>query len=135
MPAGAQAFTREGAEAFARYWFDVLNQAYAEVDPSGIQRISDPACGTCKNFLNSVETAVHEGKTYQGGEFQVVQAAAAPLEDKGAAVLVTLDVPELKVFDRSGALINRVAAARRAAFDIELIRASDKWMVHEMIRS
>ncbi len=45
LPDAAKAETKEGLEAFARYWFQLLSYGYETGDVSRIVEITSPACG------------------------------------------------------------------------------------------
>ncbi len=51
LPEAAKAETKEGLEAFARYWYSLLNYAYETGDLSLDQRLyhSSPAASLCEN--------------------------------------------------------------------------------------
>lgn len=91
-----------GAEAFARYWYNTVDQAYQSLDAHALQEISAQECITCNNFIRDIAAAAHDGDRYVGGGFSVTGAVAAPPEAGITGVLVDYDSAALQVFSRSG---------------------------------
>lgn len=60
LPEVAKTETKEGLEAFARYWFEQLNFAYETGSTSGLKAVTAESCEFCANVTSSLE------KNYQG---------------------------------------------------------------------
>lgn len=60
LPEAAKTETKEGLEAFARYWFEQLNFAYETGNTSGLTSVTSDRCEFCSNISKSLE------KNYQG---------------------------------------------------------------------
>jgi len=71
LPEAAKAKTKEGLEAFARYWYALLNYAYATGDLSGISSISSPACALCGKVFPGIQKWNSEGRWIVGGTVKV----------------------------------------------------------------
>lgn len=69
-PAKADAPTAEGAEAFARYWVEVVNHAYATFDTAELQRLGTDECETCRNYVKSLRESAADGEVYEGGRYR-----------------------------------------------------------------
>ncbi len=131
-PPEADQATREGAAAFARFWFDVLNTALATVDADTLSQISEPGCETCQNYIGSLDRSASAGEHYKGGTFIVKDVVTAPEVGLGASVLVNYDVTEALVYDRSGSLIETIPAATgTTSFDTR--RVSNTWHAAQLI--
>ncbi len=96
----ADAPTAEGAEAFARYWIDVLNVAFATLDPGQLQAMSEPTCKTCSNYAGSLRASARDGEVYEGGRYRVLSVVSAPVAGRSARVLLTYSTPNLVVRNR-----------------------------------
>lgn len=70
LPEAAKANTKEGVEAFARYWFQALSYAYETGDASIVDRISGPNCVFCGALKEAVELAWTDGRWIVGGTLQ-----------------------------------------------------------------
>ena len=67
LPEAAKAETKEGLEAFARYWFQLLSYGYETGDVSRIAQITSPTCRACER-AKAVMTGWHEeGRWLVGG--------------------------------------------------------------------
>jgi len=132
-PPAADKATAAGAEAFARYWMAVANQAFATLDSSALATISGPACATCESYIQSIKRSNRDGERYDGGEISVKYAAATPLSGTTATVLLVYAVTELRVYDDRGALIDTVPAKQRVALNFTLQRTSTAWIAKQLL--
>ena len=49
LPEAAKAETKEGLEAFARYWFQLLSYGYETGDPRPLVEVTSSACSACEH--------------------------------------------------------------------------------------
>lgn len=61
MPAAAEEFTPSGVSAFTRHYVSLMGYAAATGDVSGLQRLSDPDCQGCAEYIEFFETTYNEG--------------------------------------------------------------------------
>lgn len=67
LPAVAKTETKEGLEAFARYWFQLLSYAYETGDTRPLAKVTSPDCVMCER-AKQVQVGWHEdGRWLQGG--------------------------------------------------------------------
>ncbi len=71
-PALADENTRQGLEAFTRYWFELFDYGYATNDWSAFDKVTDPGCATCNNIKLVVQEIYEDGMWLRGGEFEVM---------------------------------------------------------------
>lgn len=74
LPEVAKTETKEGAEAFTKYWFEQLNYAYQTGDVSAIQAMTSPDCKYCNNIINSLTTNYQDERWLAGGKMTVPAA-------------------------------------------------------------
>ncbi|MCC9175336.1 DUF6318 family protein [Arthrobacter sp. zg-Y179] len=55
MPEEAKVESKEGLEAFARYWYEAANYGYETGDVELVKAISSPECTTCLNYYEVVD--------------------------------------------------------------------------------
>src|SRR6478736_4822990 len=55
LPEAAKAETKEGLEAFARYWYELLNYAYETGDLTRISSISSATCALCGKVFPGIK--------------------------------------------------------------------------------
>ncbi len=70
-PALADENSKEGLEAFTRYWFELFNYGYATNDWETFDQVTDPACDTCRNVRNEVAARYEGGGWIIGGRVVV----------------------------------------------------------------
>lgn len=67
LPEVAKTETKEGLEAFTRYWFEQLNYAYETGDVAGLEAVTSPACDYCSKLATSLTTNYQGGRWLSGG--------------------------------------------------------------------
>lgn len=75
LPEVAKTETKEGLEAFARYWFEQVNFAYDTGDIAGVNALTSPSCEFCANITSSLTTNYQEGRWLAGGHITVPAAS------------------------------------------------------------
>lgn len=71
LPEAAKAETKEGLEAFARYWYSLLNYAYETGDLSLVKAISSQTCALCGKVFPGIEKWNAEGRWIIGSTITV----------------------------------------------------------------
>ncbi|YCQ00346.1 DUF6318 family protein [Arthrobacter sp. R4-81] len=68
MPEAAKAETKEGLEAFAKYWYALMNYAYETGNLEPIKSLAAPAssCAICDKIFPAVEKWNSEGRWVEG---------------------------------------------------------------------
>jgi Family of unknown function (DUF6318) len=66
LPEVAKTETKEGLEAFARYWFQLLSYGYETGDTSVLDAITRPGCELCLNVTQAI-TSNYEGEKWLAG--------------------------------------------------------------------
>ena len=132
-PPEADKATAAGAEAFARYWIAVADEAFATLNSSSLAKISGPKCATCQSYIESIERSSRNRERYAGGQISVKEAAATPLSGATAVVLLVYDVTELRVYDERDALIDTVPAKERVSLNFTLRRRGSTWIAKQLL--
>ncbi|MCC3277360.1 DUF6318 family protein [Arthrobacter sp. zg-Y20] len=76
MPEEAKVESKEGLEAFARYWYELVNYGYETGDTEPIRAISGPDCAVCKNFYEMVGKGYSNEDWISGGRINVQGVAS-----------------------------------------------------------
>lgn len=79
MPEVAKTETKEGLEAFTKYWFEQLNYAYQTGDTASFQSLTSPNCDYCSKIAASLSTN-YEGDRWLSGGKIIVPAATTTFE-------------------------------------------------------
>lgn len=67
LPDVAKTETKEGLEAFAKYWFQLLSYGYETGDTKSISAITSPACTMCERAKQVQQGWHQEGRWLAGG--------------------------------------------------------------------
>lgn len=71
LPDVAKTETKEGLEAFARYWYSTLSYAYETGDLRPLEAVSGKACTSCAKVKAEVTDWHSEGRWLAGGKLHV----------------------------------------------------------------
>ncbi len=129
VPAEAAADNAPGASAFARFYLDSANQAFAAGDADALRGYSSLDCGSCNNLIRAIEAPVDPKERVEGGDYEVLDVTSTPSSDGEMLSLVTYRLSEVRVYDESGALIETDPAKPSITASMSLRRAGDAWQV------
>lgn len=79
LPEVAKTETKEGLEAFTRYWFEQLNYAYQTGSTGSFKDLSSPNCDYCNKLASSLTTN-YDGERWLAGGKITVPAASTTFE-------------------------------------------------------
>jgi hypothetical protein len=71
-PALADENSKEGLEAFTRYWFELLSYGYLTNDWNDFDRVTDTGCRTCDSIRDAVGQVYEQGRWLEGAKVEVV---------------------------------------------------------------
>lgn len=102
MPAEARTKDAAGAEAFLRYYFDLLNKSLADMDVQYIREFA-VKCEDCDRIASETEADAKKGYRYRGGELTITDkiSIAVTSVDQAESAFVTKQAA-LTVVDGSG---------------------------------
>lgn len=80
LPAAAQKRSDAGAEAFVRYWLDVVNFAQLTGDTSELGALNDVRCSGCRGIVKAIDSAYQSGGRIEGGEISAGRLRELPLD-------------------------------------------------------
>jgi hypothetical protein len=130
VPALAQQPTRAGAQAFARYFFEVYNYAFWTADPAPLKAISDSQCVYCKSNIDVVESVRAQQARVEGGRIEVTTAVAAPGDPTDRLVVNLLLHQEAgRTLSATGALLEDLPEIRAGRVDVAVRWTGDHWLM------
>jgi len=137
VPAEATEATPEGAVEFVRYFYDVLERAYAEQDPEALRSVVAPECETCERIMASLTRLREEGLDVNGHTITVTDAVAPATEPNATSTGVTaiLTFSEYVETAANGDVVYREDAAEQVVQDVALRRQGHRWLVAEVTES
>lgn len=106
LPEAAKAETKEGLEAFARYWFQLLSYGYETGDAGPINAITSTGCQSCE-FAKKVLTGWNsDGRWLVGGNVETpsVSTTFRVAPDGNYQVAIQVSQQALSYYNSDGSL-------------------------------
>lgn len=128
MPSEAAAATPQGAAAFARYYLQVLHEAFETAETRPLAAISHPECSTCQNFIRITQADQLKALRFQGGDYEVLSAEATQSAPGDALVDVLYNRSASVTRDADGAVVSRGAPQDRVLMQMRTVRSTDGWI-------
>jgi hypothetical protein len=101
MPDEARTQDAAGAEAFVRYYIELINRTSDVMDAEPLRDFSN-GCADCNRIADATERAAGLGHDYQGGEMTILQVGEPLIVDGTAEMALRVDQAEFAVIDASG---------------------------------
>ncbi|WP_461190335.1 DUF6318 family protein [Arthrobacter sp. Z4-13] len=92
LPEVAKTETKEGAEAFAKYWFSVLSYAYETGDLVLLESVEPPSCAACQKVKKVIRDWHSEGRWLVGGKLTTPVADTTFMKDQEGKYKVAVQV-------------------------------------------
>ena len=129
LPEEAKQQTPEGAVAFATWWFDTLNYATATGDTAILKSVAGPDCGTCRNYIDEIDSAYRYGGRMEGGVVSVYIPPPDAMQELGIKFPVYADSTETQFFDSSGAEARDPYPAESIILTFTALKSDLGWIV------
>jgi hypothetical protein len=101
MPDEARTRDAAGAEAFVRYYIELINRTSTVMDAEPLREFS-AGCRDCDRIATSTEKAAAAGQDYEGGEMTITDLGPAVMDEGYASVPIVVDQARFVVLDASG---------------------------------
>jgi hypothetical protein len=102
MPEEARTQDAAGAEAFVRYYIELINRTSTIMDAQPLRQFSD-GCRDCDRIASSTEEAAAAGHNYEGGEMTIIEIGPAVMRQGAASLPIVVNQAQFVVLDGSGA--------------------------------
>ncbi|GAB3565589.1 hypothetical protein GCM10027405_23130 [Arthrobacter alkaliphilus] len=104
LPEAAKANSKEGVEAFARYWFQVMSYAYETGDVGPLGKITGPNCEMCEGVVKVVPKAYSGDRWVSGGVISTpsVSSTFKPQPDQSIPVVVQVIQSKIHYWSSGG---------------------------------
>ncbi|HEY3014833.1 MAG TPA: DUF6318 family protein [Nocardioides sp.] len=104
LPTAAKQHTRAGAEAYVRYYVDVLNHATATVDPPTLAKVTSKDCQGCQNILGVLRDLDASDSVVKGGVWTIKSFGIGCCPQPGSehSFLVVIDRSRQVIVDGNG---------------------------------
>lgn len=129
-PALADEKSKQGLEAFAKYWYDVFSYAYESGDVKPFDAITDPSCVTCSKARRVISDWHAEGRWIVGGTFDVsaTESEFVQTPEGGYQAIAQIIQREITFYRADGTMSNSLPRTRVLG-DIMVAKYRDgKWI-------
>ncbi len=130
VPAAARIKDAAGAEAFVRYWIDLLNRQQAIPAGQPLRQLG-PHCSECLRIARVFDEAAAKGEHYQGGAM-AINSFGTPIVASGkTTVSFNARGDAIRRVDASGKVLETVPEARRlgSGMSLEWSDSTVGWVV------
>lgn len=132
LPEVAKTETKEGAEAFTKYWFSVLSYACETGDTVALSKLSKAECIFCQGLVDDIEAAWAEGKWISGGQIDIPVATAKPSTNGSMQVILQVLQKELVIRNQDGSPYQDKTPATNAG-SVAMVKFSEAgWVVDDL---
>jgi hypothetical protein len=130
VPDEARTKDAAGAEAFLRYWIDLMNRQRAI--PAGKPlRDLGPHCNDCQRVAKVYDNAATAGRRFTGGKLTLVSSAPAFIDGNSASINFLAAQEALALVNGEGAAIESLPSDQHLGSGLSLIwsEGDRSWLV------
>lgn len=131
VPAAARARTQEGAQEFAKHYFERINQAWTRPQAGLLPPICESTSKSCANSEQTAVRLVSSGLRYDQRPLTVLGVTSVGEQDGLATVYVKGRQEARSVVDSSGRPVQQVQAAD-VTFEVIVAWSGDHWLVRSV---
>jgi hypothetical protein len=125
VPAEARTKDAAGAEAFVRYWIDLINHQRAIPNGKPLRDLG-PDCQECLRLAQNYDEAAAAGNKYAGGELSLHDVAAPQVESNKVVLSFLLRREPVSLVDGTGTVLeSRADAAPDLSSGISLVWSTE----------
>ena len=92
MPPEAKEDSKAGAIAFVKHYIDVFNYASNTGDVEELQKLSDPKCEACRNYIQLFDKTYSEGGYFKDSDW-ILSDPRLEVRDQASVVLGHIHAP------------------------------------------
>lgn len=112
LPEVAKTETKEGLEAFARYWYATLSYSYETGNVEALRQISGPDCANCQAAEKIIKNWYTEGRWLEGGKIATpaIETRFVKTGNGAYQAVVQVQQSELRAYKSDGTMSDTVVA-------------------------
>ncbi|WAH98904.1 DUF6318 family protein [Arthrobacter sp. MMS18-M83] len=133
LPEAAKANSKEGVEAFARYWFLALSYAYETGDVAVWSAMTSAECVFCNRLKQGLESAYVKGRWIVGGKMTTPSASA---NFKSEALSQQVEIQtiqgQIDYYDADGSVGQPATPSSNSASVLIAVFESGSWKVKDL---
>lgn len=136
LPEAAKAETKEGLEAFAKYWYALMNYAYETGDLAPINAVSGPNCASCNRVRDTIINWNSDGQWIAGGSLTVQSADTTFTPDASGSRQVVIQYQRQAIsYHRADGSVEQTSPKSNLLADILIAEfASGHWKASNVDR-
>ncbi|WP_416377105.1 DUF6318 family protein [Arthrobacter sp. CDRTa11] len=134
LPEVAKTETKEGAEAFAKYWFSVLSYAYETGEVADFEKLEPPSCVACQKVKGVIQDWHSDGRWLVGGKLSTPVASTTFVRGQDGRYQVAVQVRQepLSYFRPDGTVARTDPQAPDQGNLLILAYENDAWSAVEL---
>ncbi|GAB2749633.1 hypothetical protein GCM10027039_04270 [Terrabacter koreensis] len=126
IPAAARTNNRDGAVAFAQFYFDALNRAFRTGHAEFLAALGEDSCVTCKAFAEGVEQLEAKGQRYGGDLVSVSNASPITFGQDAKSILLEIEQGSVPILNKTGARVG-ITPGGKASFVASVDFKAGRW--------
>lgn len=132
-PALADKNTKEGLEAFTKYWYALLNYGFETGDLSSWVKLTSSSCEFCSLLKKSIAVGYKEGRWQAGGRLSIPSIEANFKSGAVSQQVVVQVIQEKTQFYKADKSVGRNPAAESNTASVVIATYSDsRWIVADL---
>ncbi|UKA59729.1 DUF6318 family protein [Arthrobacter sp. FW306-2-2C-D06B] len=133
LPEAAKANSKEGVEAFAKYWFQALSYAYETGDMAVWSAMTSAECVFCNRIKQGLESAYVKGRWVVGGKM-TTPSVEANFKSEALSQQVTIQTIQSQIdyYDADGSVGQPSTPPSNSASGMIAAFESGSWKVKDL---
>lgn len=134
VPDEARTEDAAGAEAFLRYWIDLLNRQRPLLDSEPLRELG-PGCRDCLRIANNYDEAKAAGRRYEGGELSLNDVIEPEVGGGGASIIFGVRQEAVRLVEADGTAVDSglpVKPNLGSGVTLTWSDAGQSWLVESM---
>ncbi|MDR6507149.1 DUF6318 family protein [Arthrobacter oryzae] len=133
LPEAAKAETKEGLEAFAKYWYEALSYAYETGDTTTWSAMTSTNCAFCTRIRQGLESAYAKGRWVAGGKMSTPSVAGIfKPETPSQQVKIQSIQDQIDYYDADGSVGQPPTPSSNTASVMIAVFESGSWKVSDL---
>jgi hypothetical protein len=134
LPEVAKTETKEGAMAFASYWFSILSYSYETGDIALLDSLTPPSCAACQKSKEAIRAWHSDGRWLVGGQITTPAVETTFSKDPEGKYQVAVQVHQIPLsYVRSDGTVARTDTQADDKGNLLIVSfSSDSWVLHEI---
>lgn len=129
LPPEAEESTKAGAEAFAKFYWEVVNYAQSSGNTAALAEIQDKACDFCRGGTEWINDVHSRGGVIDGGDYTAIRTDAVPAPDGSDSWLVAVELTVTPQRVTGAGDLDRKSGGSRQSAGMLVVPTAHGWRV------